>query len=334
VRNAVAGGLPRAKVLSVIGPGRSGTTVLGRALGEVDGVIFAGELRWLWRRGIIEGRPCGCGQPPVRCPVWARVLADVLGAGPYVRDGVAAPAVRQAVHDQLEVAARRNRLRVLTSAEETLGWPAFDRLRAISGRVVTALATATGAVMVVDTSKRAQEAAVLAAYGDVDQYVLHIVRDPRAVAWSWGRAKPLPSAHGDAAMARRTPASSAIRWMENSVSAHLMQRRLPASRWLEVRYEDFVTNPRGITQTIIDFADLGAAAPVDEHGAVHLGSSHTVAGNPNRFHVGLVQIRPDNEWQELMPARQRRVVEALTAPFLRRYGYPLVSRAASRGSGV
>src|SRR3712207_8311753 len=41
-------------------------------------------------------------------------------------------------------------------------------------------------------SKRALDAAVLAALDTIDHYVLHIVRDPRAVAHSWRRAKPLP----------------------------------------------------------------------------------------------------------------------------------------------
>jgi hypothetical protein len=39
------------KVLSIVGAGRSGTTVLASILGEVGGFASAGELRWLWERG-------------------------------------------------------------------------------------------------------------------------------------------------------------------------------------------------------------------------------------------------------------------------------------------
>ena len=56
-----AGGSP--KVLSVVGAGRSGTTVLASILDEVDGFTSAGELRWLWERGR-SGRPSVRVRPP------------------------------------------------------------------------------------------------------------------------------------------------------------------------------------------------------------------------------------------------------------------------------
>src|SRR5690349_9744511 len=62
------------KVLSIVGSGRSGTTVLASILGEVDGFTSAGELRWLWERGVVEGRPCACGAVPAECPVWSPVV--------------------------------------------------------------------------------------------------------------------------------------------------------------------------------------------------------------------------------------------------------------------
>ena len=39
-------------------------------LGEVDGFFFAGELRYLWQRGLVEDRLCGCGLPLSACPFW------------------------------------------------------------------------------------------------------------------------------------------------------------------------------------------------------------------------------------------------------------------------
>ena len=63
-------------VLYIAGTGRSGSTVLANILGEVDGVFAAGEVRFLWQRGLEEGRLCGCGLPVRECPVWGRVLAE------------------------------------------------------------------------------------------------------------------------------------------------------------------------------------------------------------------------------------------------------------------
>lgn len=49
------------RVLSIVGYTRSGSTLLDSILGELDGVFSAGELHYLWERGLLEHRTCGCG---------------------------------------------------------------------------------------------------------------------------------------------------------------------------------------------------------------------------------------------------------------------------------
>ena len=61
-------------VLLVAGSGRSGSTLLASALGQLPGAFCAGELRYLWQRGAVEDHRCGCGEPFSRCPVWTVVL--------------------------------------------------------------------------------------------------------------------------------------------------------------------------------------------------------------------------------------------------------------------
>ena len=45
------------KLLSIVGAGRSGTTVLASVLDAVEGFSSPGELRWLWERGMEWQRP-------------------------------------------------------------------------------------------------------------------------------------------------------------------------------------------------------------------------------------------------------------------------------------
>src|SRR4051794_19319828 len=163
--------MSQTKVLSIVGPGRSGTTVLASILGETTGVVNVGELRWLWRRGLVERRPCGCGLPPAECPVWSEVLARVLPAEPAGVAGVAAA--------QDALASRRHRLRAIRAADRrTAAWAPVVRVRAVAGRLIPAITEVTGARVVIDSSKRAQDAAVLAGLPGIDHYVLHMVRDP------------------------------------------------------------------------------------------------------------------------------------------------------------
>jgi hypothetical protein len=318
----------RLKVLSIVGPGRSGTTILACVLGEVHGTVNVGELRWLWRRGVIEQRPCGCGRPLDRCPLWAPVLERALpGNGASPADTVAA---------QNEVAGRRHRLRAVRSARGTRSrWPALDQVRRSTGTLVHAVADVTGARVIVDSSKRPQDAAVLAAVEGIDHYVLNMVRDPGAVAWSWQRGNKLVrTAAGQQPMLTRGLLPSAVRWVENCLGAEVLRRYVPAERWMFLRYEDFAAEPRAAIDRVLEFLGEDADVPFRSEDTVELSVNHTVAGNPDRFRVGRVRITPDDEWRRGMPLRRRVAVRALTWPLLLRYGYPVAGRLRRRPAGA
>lgn len=309
--------MSRTKVLSIVGPGRSGTTILASVLGEVDGVVTGGELRWLWRRGLIERRSCGCGLPPDECPVWSQVIAKALASRTETARDVAAA--------QDELSSLRHRMRAIRSATGgDEGWPALERVRATMAQLIPAIADVTGARVVVDSSKRAQDAAVLAGLDEVDHYVLHMVRDPGAVAFSWQRrGKTIRVAEGTRAMATRRLLPSVARWMENCFGAEALRRYVPPERWMFLRYEDFAAQPEAAVSRILAFLDEDTTTPFVDADTVVLQVNHTVAGNPNRFRTGPVTIALDNEWARRMPAHRQLAVRALTWPFLLRYRYPV-----------
>jgi hypothetical protein len=290
------------KVLSIVGPGRSGTTVLAGILGSVEGIVDVGELRWLWRRGLLERRTCGCGVPVDECPFWSEVAAKMMSG----RGGTPAD-----LH-------RRHRLRVIHRAATGRDWSRLEPVRTVTAQLLQAIAEVGGGRVVVDSSKRAQDAAVLAGLPGVDHYVLHMVRDPRAVAFSWAkRDKTIRVAGGSRAMGSRGLLSSVTRWTENGLGAAVLRRQVPRERWMFLRYEDFAAQPRATIARILAFLGEEAALPFVGEDTVELDVNHTVAGNPNRFHVGRVTIRLDDEWCRRMPRHRQLLVRALTWPLQR-----------------
>lgn len=320
----------RMKVLSIVGPGRSGTTILASIMGEVDGVFSTGELRWFWQRGLLEGRTCGCGLPPTECEVWSAVLSRLVGDCGPPRSGDVTVFAARVVAAQRAVAARSNRLRVIRSvAGGAGGWDDLQHVRSATADVFSALSTVTGARLVIDTSKRAQDAAIVAALDDVDHYVLHIVRDPRAVAYSWSRRKSNPAAEVNGTMLTRGASGAVSRWTENCVGAEVLKRYLPGDRWMSLRYEDFVAAPRWTIGSIFAFLGMDVATPFSEDRTVVLGRNHTVAGNPNRFRTGAVTIVDDDEWRTRLARQDRMRVAAVAFPLMLRYRYsirPRISR--------
>jgi hypothetical protein len=254
--------------------------------------------------------------------VWSHVLAKVLGGRDTSLREFAArmDAAQQALIPRLrrfQIIRQLSQGRAVTTE--------LAQVRMVTAQLIAAVSEVTGTRVIVDSSKRAQDAAVLAGLGDpIDHFVLHIVRDPGAVAFSWGRRdKEVRLAEGTRAMGTRGLLSSLTRWAENALGAAVLRRRVPAERWMFLRYEDFAAQPRATVARIAEFLKEEAVPPFVTDDTVELRVNHTVAGNPNRFRVGRVTIRLDDEWTRRMPRARQLVVRGLLWPFLLRYGYPL-----------
>ena len=322
---------PPLKVLSIVGSGRSGSTILSSVLSGAPAVLGAGELRWLWGRDLPQQRVCGCGQRPAACEVWSPVVEETVGLPPEdQRPELLDRELRDLVAAQARVGAASYRWRLLTSPGAGRPVPPDQRLvTEATVATIRALARRTGARVVVDASKRPQEAAVLAASEEFDHYVVHIVRDPRAVVYSWRRAKPLPAATGKTAMGTRSQRRTLMRWLENAMGAEVLRRRVPADRWLFLRYEDFAAQPRRTVARVLELVGEPSEGLFTGEDTVLLGPNHTLSGNPNRFETGTVRISPDSEWSRHMSRTDQAVIQAATLPFLLRYGYPVGAAGAA-----
>jgi hypothetical protein len=315
-------------VLYIAGTGRSGSTVLANILGEVDGVFAAGEVRYLWQRGLNEHRLCGCGLPVRECPVWSRVLAK---AG-YLDDP-------RRIDGALSMLKQTGRIRNLPGIlagrlRRGLDPASAERYapdRVALGALYDAMAEVTGSRVIVDSSKLPAYANVLAATPGIDLRVVHLVRDPRGAAHSWASKKELADGAARSHMEQIGPAKSALLWDVWNLAGGVLFRGGP-DRYLRLRYEDFVADPPGSVRRILAMVGLqDAALPFVSGHEAHTSANHSVAGNPDRLRHGQITLRSDDRWRTAMGSRDRRLVSALTSPLLLRYGYPLRPATPSVG---
>jgi Sulfotransferase family len=316
-------GTPPVKVAYIIGWKRSGSTIVGNALGEVQGFFHAGELRTLWGKGLLNGRYCGCGRPVAECEVWSDVLRRA-GLENLVTNRSFAQSV---VRWQFEAVRMRRFRQLLRGADERTG--SLASYADVMERTYAALADSSGAKVIVDSSKQPADAALLGSLQGVDPYFVHLVRDPRAVAFSWQRRKSSPGEGRREEMMQFSPATSTRNWMIVNLAAETIRRRYGASRFLRVRYEDFVIDPRGTLASVCDLmGEPNATLPIDPDGSVHLAGGHTAGGNPDRFKTGKVQVRLDDEWTRAQQAPDRITATLISLPLLARYRYPIQVRAS------
>jgi hypothetical protein len=307
---------PPLKVLFIAGSGRSGTTILHNVLGQLDGFFAAGELRELWLRGAVNDRLCGCGTSFWACPTWRAIVDHAFGS---LEDDTAR-----------ETAALIEGFRIHQLPRTWVPWlrrddlarraALLDRLR----RLYLAIGEVTGCRVIVDSSKNPSYGYLLGHAGVGELDVLHVVRDARATAYSWGQRKAFEPGH---MMRRRSAAVAAIEWNAHNLATELFLVPL-AARHLRLRYEDAVIEPRRAVGDIL--AWLGEEVqelPFTSERDVRLDRVvHAVFGNAVRFQNGEVRLLPDERWRTSMDRRDALTVAALTAPLRVRYGYGRRSR--------
>jgi hypothetical protein len=288
-------------------------------VGQMTGVCSIGELVYMWQRGIGEGNRCGCGEPFDRCPFWQQVLTTAFGGSVKAH------------------AARVEELRQAVDRARFIPWllapslrPAFrrqvDEYVDYCSRVYEAVQAVSGCQVIADSSKAPSFAFCLRTSEKIDLRVVHVVRDSRAVAYSWTRKVPRAEKTGPSYMDTIRPARTAGQW--NYHNAALQALAKTGTPTLRVRYEDLVRRPDEQLREIAEF--IGVAAGPEQLGFIgadadgwwtDLSVAHIASGNRMRFKTGRIPIRMDNEWRTSMPAKQRRAVTALTLPLLGHYGY-------------
>jgi hypothetical protein len=290
-------------------------------LGELDGWWSVGEMRRLYE-ALERGMACGCGKVMPDCEFWSAIRAQASAAAP-------------ALPEERVFEVQRNLIRTRPAAlyrlwRQTPGPPesapqiAYARL---IEAIYTAVADQTGSRVIADGSKGPHCAYALTKFSDADIYLLHLVRDPRAVAYAWLRRFRTASSEKpeDRALSisQRPVYWSLSRWIvRNALIEALLKRRM-GGRYMRMRYEDFCAAPAESVEQISSFlGEAPQSIPGLADGRIKLGVHHTAGGNPARMESGETLIKADMSWRNEMGTGLKAVASFATLPLTRRYGYP------------
>ena len=316
----------KTKVLYILGSGRNGSTVLGDVLGSAPGLGHVGELHWVWDRGAGENRPCGCGEPFADCPFWQKVLQGIADVEPA--DSAERARLRHATLEgfaPLRFSGPGWTKRVLPQQRSYLN---------VTERLYRSIADVADVDIIVDSSKRPIYGRAIMRLEGIEVYMVHLVRDSRAVAFSWRRKKVNPDRPDGGLMARYPAWKSALGWaVWNTMGEYLGWRN--RARFLRIRYEDFVRQPQHVLEEIGQFVGADVTAALSGPSEVTPVPNHSISGNPSKFDKGAVRLREDREWAVAMERNDFWITTILTWPLLLLYRYPLGKHAgrSSREAG-
>ncbi|MGB3848555.1 MAG: sulfotransferase [Tunicatimonas sp.] len=311
------------KVIYIGGSGRSGSTVLTKLLNFWPGLIGVNEICYLWEYGIQANHPVSDGTLFNESDFWNQVLASVYTNRPIERQ-------------QVDFFAHTSQVGLKNLIlNYYLNRPLNNESRAYAQTLKNLYASVlkvSGEQYVIDSSKTPDYAFFLSRLKSVDMVLLHLVRDPRGVAYSWGKKFIRNDVRTDTKLSMTSfgIVKATLRWIKWNIGCELVGRR-PNVRYLRVRYEDFVKNP----QEVLDDITVALGLPIypphyhfeegkfyDQHGTKDI----SIWGNPIvRTISGSVKVNADNEWRGNLSTIKKLQVTLLTFPLLFRYGYKLLS---------
>lgn len=298
------------KVLYIAGFERSGSTIVNRVLGQIEGFVAWGELRDIWEHGIIENRPCTCGTSFADCPAWQEIFDRAFNGANKIDTA------------QMSHLQKKARLLVLPHYLKLLKDRVFRQKLTVYltnlAKLYQTIQTTTGSKVIVDSTKASWYGYVLGLLPSIDLYVVHVVRNPKGVCYSLQQHKN----KGEAPSQWYNPLSASLSWNLKNYAVELLlnSRQKP---YLRINYEDFVTHPQKAVQQILELLDEKVTElPFVSKSQVKMTTDHLVTGSPSsRSETGIVSLKLDEKWKRNMVFRDKLIISGLTFPLLYSYKY-------------
>lgn len=245
-------------IIYIAPSGRSGSTILDLLLNNHPLTQSVGEVINLdpWKENNLL---CSCSIPIQRCPFWNEVY-DELGHDFKLR---------ARVQSRIE---SRTPLRIIKPKER-------KQYAQRTYSLFNTILNKTGVEYIIDSSKSVGRIKLLADDDRFNIYILHLIRDGRAVASSYRTEKERPSLYKDITTRKLPIYKSAYKWLISNFNLELVRREFPVSS-LKIKYEDLTQNVSMEMRKIASFLDIPYSKRLTE---VSTKDIHNISGSRWRY---------------------------------------------------
>jgi len=293
------------KLVSIVCPGHSGSTLLDMVIGTLPGAASTGELIYIPWKIYKENHPekylttyCSCGEKMSTCLFWRPVL-DSLS------DKLCMDIFEQPENFKISLLHpfyygknRKHKLliNILTEISKFISinhaiailYPFYAHQVKNNWKLFSTIKKIHNKKIVVDSSKDIYRYLLLRRYRKNNTKLIVLVRDVFGVA---------SSIHNIPGLTEEIIFSRANAWKRfyNSRLYNVL-KHLEKSEYMIVKYKDLATNPSRIRQLLAEFLEIECDTENIE--GIIPSQLHAVAGNPIRTSEGLVKIKYDERWRK------------------------------------
>ena len=303
------------KVIQIISPGHSGSTILDIVLGSNDQLVSSGELRklpWQVQRSV-DGEVsikrqniCTCLRSFDECDFWGKVLdniASITGIdikkspeefeisffgefGHYLH--TKRPSIKQRAQGKVyRLLLQNNKLsRSVMRSNKTISkildnnWMLFDQMSKVSGKQI-----------IIDSSKDIKRALLLHNDKPEQVYFLFLNRD----------------LNGHLSSLKRRNKSLKLKKSSEDILYDIVKFRKRVKRiiserdinYLDVNYEDVISDPLSFYDRLSELVGIDVSPDLNlaRNSKVNTKKMHLVAGNPTRY-KGEMYLKLDDRWKD------------------------------------
>lgn len=274
-------------IVYIMGPGRSGTTILEILLENSPGITGVGELTHLFQDGFVDDAECSCGRDLDTCELWGEVKQKMA---------LSLSDSKKAVQLFRNLDWHSGLVKALRRSQNEDEWSHYSE---INHKLFAAIEQVTDANFIVDSSKYSARALNLHRLYPQQVKVLCVLRSPEGLMHSF--LKPNKE--------EQRPKS-----LVNILVYYYLvcfSLRLSISKFkqdvLLIRYEDMIESPLKVLSSIENHldVDLSVSKKKIENKAV-LDVGHIVTGNRLRKSKNLTFKQ--GKATEIQPNIQQRVI--------------------------
>jgi hypothetical protein len=320
------------RLIYLLAPSHSGSTLLAMLLGSHPDICTVGELK-ATSLGDPEQYRCSCRSLIGECQFWQAISRamksrgfdfEVSAAGTDIRTG-ASPYVARLLQP-LHRGVILEKIRDIALSLSPCWRKNFPVIQARNLAFIQSVSSVTGKNIIVDSSKIGIRLKYLLRIPEIEVRVVRVVRDGRGVALTYidpcrfaDAADPALKGGGagtDREKEKLDMAAAAHEWKRSNEEAEAIVNRLRPDQWIQMHYEDLCRDPEKVLARLFRFIGCDPGTMILDFRSVE----HHVVGNGMRLD-STSEIRLDERWKTELNERQLNIFQSIAGNMNSRFGY-------------
>ncbi len=298
------------KLIYLMGMGRSGGTLVGKILGQIEDTTFVGEIRHLIDRGFKENWECSCGDKFKDCKHWRKIFIQTFLNNEKVK-----------LSDFIRIQESFDRTTMIIKTFWILikikifkhNNKELNIYKNLNSKLYHNISESFKTNNIIESSRYPGRALMLNRCDDIDLFIIHLVRDPRGVINS-----QLKKQQERTGKKSKIALRNILTWNITLFIGYIIQLIFKKSNITFLCYENFIKRPHESLQRILNEANLSTKKlpEFSSENAIHIKPVHVFSGNENRYLSGEIIIKHDIKWKKELNCITKFIVTLSTFYYL------------------